>query len=58
MNDREMVALAIKEAAREKVDLPYRLIMIRQKEHEIAGRFAEATECAAIRVCLEKANEQ
>jgi hypothetical protein len=55
MSDEEITALAKLEAEREGVALPYRLVMIRQRLHEEAGRCKEANECAAIRHCLELA---
>ncbi len=55
MGDEQLVERAIEEAQREGVELPYRLVMIRQHEHEASGRYKEASECAAIRHCLEMA---
>lgn len=53
MDDKAIAELAILEAKREGVEVPYRLVLIRQGEHEKAGRFKEASECCAIRYCLE-----
>jgi hypothetical protein len=57
MDNREVTDQARMEAKRENVELPYRLVMIRQKEYEKADRYKEANECAAIRRCLEIAAE-
>jgi hypothetical protein len=53
-----IVRRAIMEADREGVEFPYRLVMIRQYEHEKAGKHKEAMECAEIRRCLELAYNQ
>ena len=53
MNDRELTILAVEESEREEVSFPYRLIVLRQREHEKAGRLKEAVECACIKRCLE-----
>lgn len=57
MDDKAITERAILEAKREGVELAYRLVLIRQGEHEKSGRFKEASECAAIRYCLEIAAE-
>lgn len=58
MDDYIVTHRAIDEAARESVTLPYRLVLLRQYEHEKAGRYELANECAAIRHCLEIAHNK
>lgn len=53
MDDKIIVERALMESKREGVTFPYRLVMIRQHEHETAGNFVAANECASIRCCLE-----
>lgn len=53
IDDKAITKRAMEESIREGVAFPYRLLIIRQHEHETAGRFKEAGECAAVRYCME-----
>lgn len=48
---------ALLEAERENVEPSYRMVMLRMRDHEAAGRLKEANECAAIRHEIERITE-